>query len=130
MQKYGDALMAQAKKVPEESLWTQLLSMGGLTIQSESFLATFEAMDREFCIYHAHEPDQLSRKEGVVKEMTELSVHKLSVSEFVAKKLTPFTDIETYSWSFINVCCVLLLINTVCQGEVSGSEQFCPVNIP
>ena len=85
-QKYGGALSARAEEVPKEALWTQMLSMGGLTIPSEAFLATFEAMEREFCLFHAHEPDQLSRKEGVIRELTELLTNKLPVSQVVAKK--------------------------------------------
>ncbi|KAF0293509.1 Transposable element P transposase [Amphibalanus amphitrite] len=97
--KASDGFLAQAEKAPREALWTQLLSMGGLTIPSQSFLSTFESMDREFSVYHSHEPDQLSRREGVVSEMTELLVNKLHVDRLLAKK---FARVRT----FIRMQCI------------------------
>ena len=38
------------------------------------------------CLHHAHEPDQLSRREGVIRSMTVLIIQKLGVSEGIALK--------------------------------------------
>lgn len=53
---------------PIETLWTRLLSHGGLTVPTEDFLRKYRAMDAAFSCHHALEPDGLSRRPGVVAE--------------------------------------------------------------
>ena len=58
--------------VPVEALWTRLKSVGGLTLPTHEFLNEFRQMDAEFCAHHAMEPDGLSRRPGVLRELIQI----------------------------------------------------------
>ena len=54
-----------------ETMWTRLLSQGGLSIPSAEWMAQFRALDSAFCIHHNLEPDCLSRSPRVVESLVQ-----------------------------------------------------------
>ena len=56
----------------KEALFTHLLSAGGLTLPTASWLAQYKAMDDTFRAFHSSAPDGLSRDPGVVTRLTDV----------------------------------------------------------
>ena len=65
---------------------------GWATIHATQFVDMCRNIDREFSLHNAHEPDNLSRKEGVVRALNELLMNKLGVG-LIARK---FARLRTF----------------------------------
>ena len=66
---------------------------GWAIIPATQFVDMSRNIEREFSLHNAHEPDNLSRKEGVVRALNELLMDKLGVGLVIARQ---FARLRTY----------------------------------
>ena len=77
---------SQAEEIPLEALWLRIRRLGGLNTPTEAFSTEFRRTDEIFKEHHASEPDQLSRKFGVVSDVWNVLNSKLQTVPSAARK--------------------------------------------
>ena len=82
------------EKSPVQTLWTRLISQSGLSVPSQGWPDTFHDMDAVFCAFHHLEPDGLSRKPGVITDMTDLLCSRFPSMD--AKVVRKYARLRTF----------------------------------
>ncbi|KAF0297803.1 Transposable element P transposase [Amphibalanus amphitrite] len=91
---------AFAEEVPVETMWTRLISRGGLNVPTARWMSAFRQMEATFCRHHHMEPDRLSRRPGVIGSLTRLLCAEQP--DFDPRVIRRFVRLRT----FIRMACI------------------------